>query len=96
MASGRRGTGAAYRGTVLKTKSTLRIAWETPGIRRAVCILCGTGCGTRKKRMQPLAAFLRGEFMKKFYLLSNEVMSGGTSFDEFSISRNCVHLVSEK
>ena len=24
--------------------------------------------------------------MKKFYLLSNEVMSGGTSFDEFSIS----------
>ena len=46
------------------------------------------------KRMQPSAAFLRGEFMKKFYLLSNEVMSGGTSFDEFSISRNCVHLVS--
>lgn len=32
--------------------------------------------------------------MKKFYLLSNEVMSGGTSFDGFSISIKCVHLVS--
>lgn len=49
-----------------------------------------------KKKNAAKAAFLRGEFMKKFYLLSNEVMSGGTSFDEFSISRNCVHLVSEK
>lgn len=49
-----------------------------------------------KKECSLSAAFLRGEFMKKFYLLSNEVMSGETSFDEFSISRNCVHLVSEK
>ncbi len=48
----------------------------------------------RIKKNAAKAAFLRGEFMKKFYLLSNEVMSGGTSFDEFSISRNCVHLVS--
>lgn len=47
-----------------------------------------------KKKNAAKAAFLRGEFMKKFYLLSNEVMSGGTSFDEFSISGNCVYLVS--
>lgn len=49
---------------------------------------------SHKKECSLLAAFLRGEFMKKFYLLSNEVMSGGTSFDEFSISIKCVHLVS--
>lgn len=91
MAPGRRGTGAAYGGTVLKKKSTLRTAWVTRYTEGSFYPV-----RHRQKRMQPLAAFLRGEFMKKFYLLSNEVMSGGTSFDEFSISRNCVHLVSEK
>lgn len=39
--------------------------------------------------MDLLQLLLRGEFMKKFNS-SNEVMSGGTSFDIHSIDLKCV------
>ena len=47
-----------------------------------------------QKKNAAVRCILKGRVYEKVLFVSNEVMSGGTSFDEISISINCVHLVS--